>query len=217
MKQKAAASIAMEFEMGTEDFAEASKAAQAGDASVFRAPKQEEQHGVLGAINDAWSFANNHKVETAGVALTAAAATAALVYFKPWKLLAGGAAETAASKLVGVNATERLVAAGMPITAETRAAAAAGLAGRGAATESLLLTGIPITAENRAAMMAATTLGLNVRDRAAALAATRVGMTAAGETGVTVATERLIASGIPITAENRSLAARGLLRHITGR
>lgn len=207
--------------MGQADIFEALQSAQAADASVFRAPlAEQQQHGVMGAINDAWGYASNHKLETTAIAATAAAATAAIVYCKPWRLVqaaAGEAGENVGTRLLGANATERLVAAGMPITAETRAAVAAGLAKSGAVpAESLVFKGVAITAENRAIAMTATTLALHPGERAAAIAAGRMGLNAAGGASAP-AIESLIASGIPINAANRHLAARGLLRHITGR
>ncbi len=116
-------------------------------------------------------------------------------------LLKGGTA-------LGIDgaATEKLLASSIPITAETRAAAAAGQIGlhtvRNAAgelkpaTDAILRSGIPITAETRAAA-----------------ASGKVGLDTARSTAgeLTPATEALVRNSIPITQESRALFASGRL------
>lgn len=143
-------------------------AARVAEATELVTPQQAAGPDFMQSIYDTWGYASNNKLEVAGMAITTMAATAAVAYFKPWKLLpaVGGGLENAGTRLFGANATEALISTGLPITPESRAAARAAAAlglspieqaaaingtrfGSSSTAESLLLNGIPITPENR--------------------------------------------------------------------
>lgn len=157
-------------------------AAPVAEATEVVAPQQAAGPDFMQAIYDTWGYASNSKLEAAGVAITTMAATAAAAYFKPWKLLpvVGAGLENIGTRLMGANAAETLISAGIPITAESRAAA-----------------------------RTAAALGLSPIEQAAAINGTRF--------GINPSAESLLLNGTPITAENRRLAARGLLRPLTDR
>lgn len=147
---------------------EGQPAALVAEATELVAPQQSSGPDFMQSIYDTWGYVSNHKSEAAGVAITAVVATAAAAYFKPWTLLpgVGGAVENIGTRLMGANAAETLISAGIPITAESRAAARTAAAlgfspieravaingtrfGVIPSAESLILNGTPITAENR--------------------------------------------------------------------
>lgn len=194
-----------------------------------------EQSGIASAINDAWGYAKEHKVEVGVAAAGAIAGTVALAYLKPWKYLApmvGSNTEAATAKLVasgipitaesraaamlGLNRSlagdvEALVTRSIPINPETRAAAAAGLNRIAPATDALIKSGIPITAETRAAMAA----GRSVTPATDALIRSGIPITAENRArmAASAATEDLLRAGIPINPATRR-AAMGLAKHI---
>lgn len=136
------------------------------------------------AVSGACEVVAEHPVETAALVLVTAMALS-----KGKVAGVGRLAPTSAFEASLVPSTEKLLAASIPITAESRAAAASGLSrSMVPATEALLAGSVPITAETRAAA----TLGLR--------------------RSIAPATEALLSAGIPITPATRAAAASGLGR-----